>query len=455
MRLAMLCLCGASPTEESTFIDVKRVIEEYAWNEFKSSMGAVSKTFLRRRDFIIEVPLNYYHTEDIEQRFVQRQLKPASSRNISQKQENVSELKTEFRNNTDTNQTYKFRFERTRKAAVNVTFQKGFTLDGKAHLTLKLPKDKVDSKAGEGLNMSLQVTKAEGESFEDTLVLEATSDIAVEKKHTYITGVSLKQIEIAYDFTVETILRMPSHRAPVTIKRRRGGDVVASFYINNLRDVFEEYCPPAEIVEETCSDSKYKQYAVKFYTSGIIEGAQLSNQKIILESKKIDSEDRSTNTMDVPQIVVRPSDLGEISAASTSDQSEKQPLLPPPPPQKPTTSTEKLRDPQSASERRSSFKRFNQFGENYTSLTSGSPETKIMQIPMIPAIAKTPPTPRSASPTVPSSILTDPHRKERVLAPRRVGVRAKSPHRLPNPGSFQGTSLHPTARPKLSKMTSV
>ncbi|KAK6194564.1 hypothetical protein SNE40_000178 [Patella caerulea] len=290
------CVRGAPRTKAYEILDIKKILEDFAWNNFKSTQGRCAKSFLRRRDFIVDVPLNFYHTEDINQQLTPRQLKKELSRSGYDHKhgDHTSDLRTEFRNNTGTNQMYKFRFERTRKASVTVTFQKGFTIGGKAHFSLGLPV----AGGTADVNMTLQVTKTDAENFEDTLVLETTSDISVEKKHSYITGVILKHRDVSYDFTLDTIITMPLNKAPVAIKKRKGGEVVSSFYIENLKDVFMDF-PNVEFIPQRSADGKSQTYSVKIRTSGIVEGVQLSNQEIVLDSKKIESEDKSTSTLDL------------------------------------------------------------------------------------------------------------------------------------------------------------
>ncbi|XP_050389924.1 uncharacterized protein LOC126808906 [Patella vulgata] len=452
MKIAMLCLRGAPRTEESEILDIKKILEDFAWNNFKSTQGVCAKTFLRRRDFIVDVPLNFYHTEDVNQQLTPRQLKKEPSRSGYDHKhgDHTSDLRTEFRNNTETNQTYKFRFERTRKASVTVTFQKGFTFGGKAHFSLGLPV--AGGRSSGDVNMTLQVTKTDAENFEDTLVLETTSDISVEKKHSYITGVILKHRDVSYDFTLDTIITMPLNKAPVAIRKRKGGEVLSSFYIENLKDVFLDF-PNVEFIPQRSADGKSQRYSVKIRTSGIVEGVQLSDQEIFLDSKKIESEDKSTSTLDiVPPTLARPTDLGTPITPSTTSKDDTSVKV--------TTddttdakAADRLKDPQTATERRTSFKRFNQFGENYTSLTASSPETKILQTPKIPTIIKTSPTTPRVSPVPTDSEAAFPKHRLREVTPKR-STRPKSPLLMNSPSSFQGTSPQ-TQRPKLSKMTSV
>lgn len=64
-------------------------------------------------------------------------------------------LKTMFNNNTEKEQKYNFNFEKTRHASVNITYQKGYSIGGKANFTLGLPK--VDENGSVGAEVEAYV----------------------------------------------------------------------------------------------------------------------------------------------------------------------------------------------------------------------------------------------------------------------------------------------------------
>nr|KAG5686899.1 hypothetical protein BaRGS_016914 [Batillaria attramentaria] len=97
-----------------------------------------------------------------------------------------SRLETKFRNDTDKTQTYSFKFEKTRTATLHVTYQRGFSIGGKANFSIGLPA------AGEG-EVRYEVTKATGETFEESLTTCASSDIRVSRHSKCTASVVLEE----------------------------------------------------------------------------------------------------------------------------------------------------------------------------------------------------------------------------------------------------------------------
>ena len=102
---------------------------------------------------------------------------------------NVMALSTDFTNRTNRDQTYKFRFEKTRKASLNVTFQRGFSIGGKVNFSLGLPRVMADGKVGSEVDMRVSISKSTGEVIEETLTWEATSEIEVANMSNYTAKV--------------------------------------------------------------------------------------------------------------------------------------------------------------------------------------------------------------------------------------------------------------------------
>lgn len=202
------------------------------------------------------------------------------------KNSNVIEISTDFINDTDREQTYKFRLEKTRKAVLTVNFQKGFTVGGKARFSVELPKLTGSPQVSAETDMTINVTKQEGENVEETVVLETTSDIKVKERSKYVAKVVLAETKVCYDFTVWCRLSMPLGGAPVSIMRKKDGVVFFSSTLKRLDKIFERYKSQVKI-KTSSSDSQTENYVIDIKTMGIIEGVRLSDQRIILESSDI------------------------------------------------------------------------------------------------------------------------------------------------------------------------
>lgn len=186
-----------------------------------------------------------------------------------------SRLETKFRNDTDKDQTYSFKFDKTRTARVDVNYQRGFSFGGRANFTLGLP-----SGPGLGGEVRYNVTKSTGESFEETLTTSATSNIVVSRHSRCTATVILQEHHLLARFQVRVVMSMPEGEALVFIKNKEGKTVFVK-QILNLSLLF-----PAENHIDL-DQGGVRADAVKFEVKGIVEGTQLSTHRIRLKSSKL------------------------------------------------------------------------------------------------------------------------------------------------------------------------
>ncbi|XP_046562359.1 uncharacterized protein LOC124271309 [Haliotis rubra] len=424
MRIAMICSCGKRSLETPPILDVERILQDYAWKDFKEKSGPVEKIFLRRRDFDVEVPMNYFHFEDSDTILKTKDSKPKTKAAAGQSIPETSVLQTQFRNNTNKSQTYKFRIERTRKATISVTFQRGFSIGGKAQFKLGLPK--MMSQGGD-VDMRLQISKTTGETFDETLTFEANSDINVEENCNYTANVAFTEKEISAEFMVQTLMRMPTGTAPVYIRRKRDHELYATVFINDLKDVFADYKASAEIIDESAKDAKVARYAIKFTTTGIVEGMRLSGQKIYLDSKKLDKGDKSG--MEVPVAsqsasamiagvgAAHHSGLFRANFPSDSDDAKED-------------STDGASVP------------------TYRSINNGQSETRILKAPQIPTIITTAPSSQETSPPSDAGTNTSmetqslPEDKNEDVFDKTTPCSSATPSPKPSPGKLPSKDTH-------------
>ncbi|XP_046378717.2 uncharacterized protein LOC124150734 isoform X2 [Haliotis rufescens] len=296
----MICGGDAKVEDISPILDVHKIIQDWAWNQFIKDAGCFRKLFIRRKDFIVDVQMNFYQFEDSKAELKPRDSGSESnpSSNAGEHMPNTSILSTDYHNDTDMDQVYKFRMERARKACMTVTFQKGFTIGGSANFSIGV----VDG----NLETSLQITKTTEQTFEETLTFETNSDINVKANTNCVAQVVFTEREMCRRFTVDTIMRMPSGKAPVYIRRRKDQKVVMSFKIQDLRHIFHKYKEEkdeerrVEFVRETIilNEKEYNNYAIKLTTRGIIEGMRLSGQTVKLHSKEIESKSKQKKQTD-------------------------------------------------------------------------------------------------------------------------------------------------------------
>lgn len=306
---SMACCLPAREEPQAPYIlDVEKIIRDYVWDAFKKSRPAWQQICLRRKDFVIDVPMNYFHFDKINEEIWRRQkpeqppLQPqlslaAHMRHMDAQvaranlysNNNAMALNTDFTNCTSNPQTYKFRFEKTRKASLNVTFQRGFSVGGKVNISIGLPKIVSNSKVDSGIDMQVNVSKSIGESIEETLTWEATSEILVSANSNYTAKVLLSETPVSYNFMVKTRMSLPVSAAPCTVRRKNNDAFSWTKIVESLQSVFQKYQGVVKINEEVVKqgDGYSKIYTIDFKSTGIIEGVRLSDQKILLEGTSL------------------------------------------------------------------------------------------------------------------------------------------------------------------------
>ncbi|XP_076435624.1 uncharacterized protein LOC143275427 [Babylonia areolata] len=289
--------------EKPLIVDVEQVIADEAWTMFRVSHGRCKRRFLRRDKFKIEVPMNYYHFEQDGAPDFKTKKRPSGAtgagaepttsksrlegRQLAHRDQTSPEhmgLETIFNNDTDKEQTYNFKFDKTRKASVTVSYQKGYSIGGKANFSLGLPKVLSDATLGMEMNMSVQVTKSTGETFEETFTTSANSQITVGKHSHYVASVVMEERSMLAEFEVNMLMTLPAKRAPVYIRDKSSGDLVFVYSVVNLPDVFEN-CPDVRRVKD--EEGKVRADAVEFHIEGIVDGMQLSSHVINLSGRSL------------------------------------------------------------------------------------------------------------------------------------------------------------------------
>ena len=89
-------------------------------------------------------------------------------------------FKTTFTNNTDHQQEYSFKTERTTSSTCDVCIEKGVSYGAELGLTLKLPEDVLE--VGTGFKKELSVNKTVGETFSEELTWGVDSLVKVPAK---------------------------------------------------------------------------------------------------------------------------------------------------------------------------------------------------------------------------------------------------------------------------------
>nr|KAG5697705.1 hypothetical protein BaRGS_000590 [Batillaria attramentaria] len=237
-------------------VDVQKTIADSVWDMFYYSESRFRRPFLKRKDFTVEVPMNYYHFEETDQEFnVKRQPLSGAQQGTSGKGKSLLAgkqlthrdktspehmgLETDFKNSTSEKQTYNFKFEKTRKASLNVSYQRGFSFGNKTSFSVGLPKILADGKVGTEFDMHINVW---------------------------------------------VMMVMPSKEARAFVKNKRGQNVF--FY--SVKDL-TEFFPNQTLRDE--QGKVLRQDAVQFLVEGVVDGMQLASHRINLIGHDISREE--------------------------------------------------------------------------------------------------------------------------------------------------------------------
>ncbi|XP_059167408.1 uncharacterized protein LOC131949579 [Physella acuta] len=297
----MLCCRPIPEPKEDTplIVDLRDVLCDKAWNCFLSTLTSYQRWSIKRENYLFDVPENFYTFENVSTDlelspdYTPVKVKPnpeeghvtpvmkgnRSLKNDLSKPEIVS-LETVFGNDTSEKQTYKFRFEKNRKTVISVSFHRGFTFGGAARFNVGIPKQ-----LGFGLetDMHYQVTKTEGQTFEETVIMEATSDISVAPHSCCTANIQLQDKPLHTDFKVVMRMSIPQGRAPLYIRRKADGKMAFIYVVKSLRNAFDASSVPCsqDVVEQ---DGGVSHTKLDFVVEGTLNGVLACNHKILLSS---------------------------------------------------------------------------------------------------------------------------------------------------------------------------
>ncbi|KAH3813333.1 hypothetical protein DPMN_141788 [Dreissena polymorpha] len=120
----------------------------------------------KKNCFSFDVSCNFFEFDHRTTRF---QLRTGQAEGGFRKRKQVELFRTDFTNNTNTDQVYKLRTQRHTKAATAVAIQRGFILKGNTNSNvLKIPPEIGHFGVSASADGYLRVCKPRGETFEVT-----------------------------------------------------------------------------------------------------------------------------------------------------------------------------------------------------------------------------------------------------------------------------------------------
>ncbi|KAL8580902.1 hypothetical protein ACOMHN_039602 [Nucella lapillus] len=315
------CTSEVGPsTDPNLIIDVQKVLEDSTWNVFKIAHGKIERRFLKRKNYEIQVPMHYFHFEVVDTQMSGRVPRQQGSTGLGRPSNGLQSnaapgvgnaqqasqqkdggsllagkglanhdktspgmigLETEFNNDTKETQTYTFQFQKVRNASVEVSYQRGYSIGTKANFSIGLPKVFGDGSVGVEVDRHLEITKATGEKFDESLTTSATSNIVVSANSRYVASVIMEERLLMANFTTIVEMSMPALKAPIYVKNLKTGETNFVRTISSLPRIFKDF--PA-VSKVTNDEGQCRPDAVRFRVDGVIDGVQLSTHRINLHS---------------------------------------------------------------------------------------------------------------------------------------------------------------------------
>ena len=157
-------------------VDVEGVIMDYMWKMYDMTKSKDQGKIPREH---LDLKLNWRRVKFVhdEPEYVEVDRPPVPKCQVL--------FCTYFTNNTDREQEYSFKTERTTTSSCELNIEKGYTLGYEMNVTLKTPCEVFEANAG--FSRELSVTNATGQTYEEELNWGVDSQIKV-KPHTKTTA---------------------------------------------------------------------------------------------------------------------------------------------------------------------------------------------------------------------------------------------------------------------------
>ena len=156
-------------------------------------------------------------------------------------------FKTYFTNNTNIEQEYSFKTERTTCSSCDIMVEKGVLVGQEMSVKLMTPCEIFEANAG--FKRELSLTKAEGETFEEELVWAVDSQIKVPPMHKTTAELVITEQQHSCKFTVESRLSGKIH---ISITNIRENNSFVKSIDGNLADIVKHDGVKGVKVDQNC-----------------------------------------------------------------------------------------------------------------------------------------------------------------------------------------------------------
>lgn len=167
-------------------------------------------------------------------------------------------FKTSFRNNTEHEQEYSFKTERSTRSSCEVQIEKGVSYGEELGLSLTLPGDVLE--VGCGFSRELSVTNTVQESFEQELTWGVDSQVKVPPKHKTTASLMINEDEYNGTFTVKTKL---SGKITVSITNTRDNNAFVKSIEGDIAEIIKK-----EVYDNGLQGVNVEKNVVTYVTKG-------------------------------------------------------------------------------------------------------------------------------------------------------------------------------------------
>jgi len=180
-------------SHNKTIVDLDEVIEKWVWKMWELSKRNREDSKYRREELDIKLNWKRVNFWQSEANFIRSaQLRMPKSQIL---------FKTHFTNNTDREQEYSLRAQRSTTTTLNFTFMRGFTKEKEGSVSFKLPHEVLE--VGGGLRHEQRVDYGKDSTFETQMTWSADSAIFVTPHSKANVELCITEEEYSADFSVE------------------------------------------------------------------------------------------------------------------------------------------------------------------------------------------------------------------------------------------------------------
>ena len=218
-------------------MDADKILKDYVWR--KVQLRWWQKLLCRCR-YDLEVNWSYVDRKDELIRFTLRKPEDSQHEKVTHGvTRDMCLFRTQFTNNTGSDQHYVFKTQRETSSSCSISVQKGYQIGGKLDVKLSIPLvDQVTKTTNiepcdvtGGLSGQFTLTKTQGESFNEKLSWSVDTQVKVDSETETTAELVVKEKTLEVDYAIKTTIQPIKEGISVYIRQKWSGDVVTKLEI--------------------------------------------------------------------------------------------------------------------------------------------------------------------------------------------------------------------------------